>query len=237
MPNPHWRTVIISVLKKAGKPLHYAAITQAVIDGKLRDKVGATPANSVSAAITLSIKEKGDNSPFVKVSPGVYGLRDLAEGEPIIDTHDEAKEDAERMGLINAFGMFWRRSEVNWQVSEPKLLGQQLSGGDPVNFAAQIGVYILYDGPRIIYVGQVISERLSRRLKEHVRDRLNGRWDRFSWFGVRGVADDGGLQKAPSNFALDNLVDTMEALLIEGLEPPQNRRRGDNFNAVEFIQV
>jgi len=29
----------------------------------------------------------------------------------------------------------------------------------------------------------------------------------------------------------------MEALLIEALEPPQNRKRGDGFSAVEFIQV
>ena len=36
---------------------------------------------------------------------------------------------------------------------------------------------------------------------------------------------------------LDNLIATMEALLIEGLEPPQNRKRGDGFSAVEFIQV
>ncbi|MFQ6608184.1 MAG: hypothetical protein ACE5EE_06555 [Fidelibacterota bacterium] len=29
----------------------------------------------------------------------------------------------------------------------------------------------------------------------------------------------------------------MEALLIEGLEPPQNRRRGDDFSAVEYLQA
>ncbi len=33
------------------------------------------------------------------------------------------------------------------------------------------------------------------------------------------------------------LIVTMEALLIEGLEPPQDRRRGDDFRAVEFLQV
>ena len=33
------------------------------------------------------------------------------------------------------------------------------------------------------------------------------------------------------------LIVTMEALLIEGLEPPQNRKRGDGFRAVEFLQV
>ena len=25
--------------------------------------------------------------------------------------------------------------------------------------------------------------------------------------------------------------------MIEGLEPPQNRKRGDDFSAVEFLQV
>jgi hypothetical protein len=29
----------------------------------------------------------------------------------------------------------------------------------------------------------------------------------------------------------------MEALLIESLEPPLNRRRGDNFSGVEYIQA
>jgi hypothetical protein len=33
------------------------------------------------------------------------------------------------------------------------------------------------------------------------------------------------------------LIVTMEALLIEGLEPRQNRKRGDDFRAVEFLQV
>ena len=65
---------------------------------------------------------------------------------------------------------------------------------------------------------------MGQRLFEHTRDRLTGRWNRFSWFGVRGVQGVGGL------------IATMEALLIEGLEPPQNRRQGDGFNAVEFIQ-
>jgi len=36
---------------------------------------------------------------------------------------------------------------------------------------------------------------------------------------------------------VDLLIVTMEALLIEGLEPPQNRKRGDDFTAVEFLQV
>jgi len=64
------------------------------------------------------------------------------------------------------------------------------------------------------------------------------RWDRFSWFGVLPVREDGTLAAAPPEaFNIKNLIATMEALLIEGLEPPQNRKRGDAFNAVEFLQV
>jgi len=33
------------------------------------------------------------------------------------------------------------------------------------------------------------------------------------------------------------VIITMEAVLIEGLEPRQNRKRGDDLQAVEFIQV
>ena len=33
------------------------------------------------------------------------------------------------------------------------------------------------------------------------------------------------------------VIDTMEALLIESLEPPLNRKRGDNFAAAEYLQA
>ncbi|MCD2451494.1 hypothetical protein GO003_013950 [Methylicorpusculum oleiharenae] len=35
--------------------------------------------------------------------------------------------------------------------------------------------------------------------------------------------------------SLAALVATLESLLIEALEPPQNRKRGDDF-AIEYIQ-
>ncbi len=52
------------------------------------------------------------------------------------------------------------------------------------------------------------------------------------------MTQDGALQNDNSSlFSLDNLIVTMEALLIEGLEPPQNRKRGDDFRAIEFLQA
>jgi hypothetical protein len=72
----------------------------------------------------------------------------------------------------------------------------------------------------------------------HTLDRLNGRWDRFSWFGIKQVTEDAKL--IPANFTGLNeniIIATMEALLIEGLEPSQNRKSGDYFRAKEYLQV
>jgi hypothetical protein len=40
-----------------------------------------------------------------------------------------------------------------------------------------------------------------------------------------------------THVGIEALIATMEAVLIEGLEPRQNRKRGDDFQAVEFLQV
>lgn len=234
-----WRKAIIEVLRDSASPLHYAEIAQAIIDSGLRVKVGATPAATVAVYLSEAIRSDTD-APFVKVERGVYAFRDslAASMSQPIEEADEARADAREMGLINAFGMFWSRDRVAWRTGMPNLLGVQQSGSAEVNFTAQAGVYVLYDGSRPIYVGRVTESRLGMRLFEHTRDRLTGRWDRFSWFGVRGVQDNGELSGVPtSGIAVSSLIATMEALLIEGLEPPQNRRQGDGFNAVEFIQV
>jgi len=149
---------------------------------------------------------------------------------------EEAGEPDE-MGLINAFGMYWKRDAVLWSAT-PKILGQQQLGASPVDFFGQRGVYLLHDAGRVMYVGRTTDQPLGKRLHQHTADRLNGRWDRFSWFGVYSVTQDGRLQQTngSASFSLDNLITTMEALLIEGLEPPQNRKRGDDFRAIEFLQ-
>ena len=63
-------------------------------------------------------------------------------------------------------------------------------------------------------------------------------WTRFSWFGVFPVEEDGSIKKFPDFLKLDIsiVIATMEAVLIEGLEPRQNRQRGDDFQAIEFLQ-
>lgn len=236
-----WRRAIKRVLLEAREPLHYSEIAQRILDNGLRQQSGATPAATVAATISTYMQDD-----VVRVDRGVYTLASLSPKPPNVGNGPVASEsepsmaatDAEDTGFLNAFGMFWRRVEVDWKVRGQTLLGAQLKAAQSINFADQVGVYILYSGDRVIYVGRITEPRLGPRLWDHTRDRLTGRWDRFSWFGVRSVAEDGSLGQVPAgNFSVGMLVATMEALLIEGLEPPQNRRRGDGFNATEFIQA
>jgi hypothetical protein len=243
-----WREAIVQVLNDTAEPLHYVDITDRIVEGQIKTEFGATPAKSVSATITMSLVEDGDKSPFVRVGRGIYALRSTLvsgagrtsatssslEAVPVVE--EEAEPD--EMGVINAFGMYWKREAVLW-TTVPKILGQQQLGASPVDFSGQRGVYLLHDAGRVMYVGRTTEQALGKRLFQHTADRLNGRWDRFSWFGVFAVTQDGSLQQmdGSASFSLNNLITTMEALLIEGLEPPQNRKRGDDFRAIEFMQV
>jgi hypothetical protein len=51
------------------------------------------------------------------------------------------------------------------------------------------------------------------------------------------VRQDGSLAKESFSVDIETVIVTMEAVLIEGLEPRQNRKRGDDFQAVEFLQA
>ena len=77
---------------------------------------------------------------------------------------------------------------------------------------------------------------LGKRLYEHTLDRLSSRWDRFSWFGVLPVSADGKLGVLQGTFPSSKLLPALEAILVEALEPRQNRKRGDDLAAVEYIQ-
>ena len=131
--------------------------------------------------------------------------------------------------------MFWRREAIEWS-GTPKIFGMQQIGAEAVDFSKQIGIYLLYDGREIIYVGRATERPLGRRLYEHTLDRLSSRWNRFSWFGVLPVSDTGELKIMPESFRSTELLPALEAILIEALEPRQNRKRGDDLAAVEYIQ-
>jgi hypothetical protein len=239
-----WFDAIVYVLQKTGRAMHYSEIADEIQQQKLRRKVGATPAATVNVCINSEINTKGHKSLFVPVGKGQFVLRgfqestkeDLKESKAAVPTSSTDEEDIlNEVNSIQAFGMFWQRSEVNW-TTIPKLMGAQSPKSEPVNFCDQKGVYILYDGRTIVYVGRATDRPLGQRLNEHTTDALNGRWDRFSWFGLKKVSEQGQLRECNFSLKPDQVIKDFEALLIASLEPPLNWRRGDRFRVIEYIQ-
>lgn len=235
-----WRKAIDKVLGSSPTPLHYNEITERIISEGLRQHLGATPAATVNAQITSSIKHDGEASPYIHVSKGTYAMRTGGSSEAIVPrklTPDivESEETEEQYEIISSFGMFWRKDGIEWSRA-PKLLGMQQIGATPVDFHNQLGIYLLYDGREVIYVGRTTDRPLGRRLYEHTIDRMSARWDRFSWFGLLPVSGTGALGSLPKTYDAAKLIPALEAILIEALEPRQNRKRGDDLAAVEYIQ-
>ena len=140
---------------------------------------------------------------------------------------------------ILCLGARWRADDVYWY-SAPD--NAQLDGvprqnvtAPAVNFAQQSGIYILYSEHSPIYVGQANKTLFARLKSHHLTDDLAGRWDTFTWFGLRRVV--GGakprLSKAGTNFSIstNQLLDHFEAAMIHAFEPPLNGQEG-RFGAV-----
>lgn len=236
-----WRQAIDQVLGTATTPLHYNEITDRIIANRLRSSLGATPSATVNAQISSSIKHDGGGSPYIRVARGTFTLSKTAAvstalAKARLTPAVEESEDSEaQYEIISSFGMFWRRDAVQWAAT-PKILGIQQLGATPVDFNGQLGIYLLYDGREVIYIGRATDRPLGRRLYEHTLDRLAARWDRFSWFGLLPVSDTGNLQPLPKTYESATLIPALEALLIEALEPRQNRKRGDDLASAEFMQ-
>jgi hypothetical protein len=246
-----WIDAIKRVLQEEGQALHYEEISQKIIEKGYRDKVGATPAASVSSIITTDINNNGEKSAFIRVGLGEYYLKKntpiVASPQQQMTAEEELAEEQEiqqaaqeiiEKGLIKSFGMFWSRDYIFWK-NNPRMFGAEQNGATAVDFAGQVGIYMLHDGREVIYVGQAVEQSIIQRLYQHTSDRLGGRWNRFSWFGFRGVKQDGSLTEVKTDYAatIQELTDTFEAILVEGVEPRQNRKRGNSFYGIEYIQT
>lgn len=137
--------------------------------------------------------------------------------------------------LIQNYGLYWRRDLIHWGKGRNKghLKGSRAGGkkSDIVDFRNQVGIYVLYDESfSVVYAGQAGkgNQRLFHRLGQHRKDRLADRWSRFSWFGHCWVTNGNTLsQKNKSIHAnLTDVLNHIEGILIEAVEPPRNRQGG-----------
>jgi hypothetical protein len=237
-----WLEAIKKVLGESpGIPMHYSDITNKILSSGYYKTNSATPANSVNSQITSSIRIDGEKSPFVRTKEGTFILKQTTQADqsvnPIASETIESIEEQESELIIRSFGMYWQRNLVSWH-KDPHLFGKQPYATTQVDFMKQIGIYTLYDYHSPIYIGRTTEKRLGQRLFEHTKDkdRIGNRWNRFSWFGLLDVKEDGNLCENFPIMSLSNIIGAFEALLIEVLEPSANRKGGDNLKGLEYNQ-
>ena len=135
--------------------------------------------------------------------------------------------------FIKNFGQFWRADEVNWFPGQGnrnsfRLLGRRGKNNPGLrltDFRYQQGIYILYANHGPYYTGLTTEQGLGKRLQDHLYDKHEEKWDRFSWFGFCQVlkgTDEHNLCKLRDLASIgvsepSTIIRDVEALLIRAM--------------------
>lgn len=95
-PKLSFRDAARRMLRERG-PMHYKALSEIIAREGLVQSDGATPAASLNAMIAVDIKRKGTESDFVRVRPGVFGLRGLHAAGPKADASGAQQPRADQV--------------------------------------------------------------------------------------------------------------------------------------------
>ena len=139
--------------------------------------------------------------------------------------------------IVRVFGLFWSITGVDWKMRE--MFGDIKRGAGTIKTNAwnQYGVYCLYSDYKAIYVGRAVTSTIGERLDAHRADRLAGRWDSFSWFGVNLVNANGSLRAFKTRqHKRPDTIKALEAFAIIAFDPRLNRRHERIHGADECVQ-
>ena len=151
--------------------------------------------------------------------------------------------------MIRAYGQFWNPDMVDWGSRGKGNQGSLMGSGTPkagsvkkpipINCWKQRGVYVLHNNYKTVYVGRATGGNtcIGDRLRQHLSNHLEGRWDAFSWYGIDNVKADGGLRGfATRPMKAEDIIKAYEAIAIIIADPPLNRRQESLKGAIEVEQ-
>jgi len=174
------------VLQEAEKPLHYKTITERIFEAGYWASEGETPEATINAQLVVSINEKGGDSPFQRVEPGVYALRewDLSEHHgsnglvddeerrvriPSFPTYRNARHLLRIASGVSRDALHTMQADIKEQMGTPQ---------DPVNWSDPD----TWIDERL--VGE--SARIARRIWEKSNHDLNPRYTRGPLYLLSG---------------------------------------------------
>ena len=88
------------ILSEVKEPLHYAQITNLIVNKEYWSTEGLTPDATINAKIAVDIKNKKTLSKFMRVEPGIYALREW--GLEDFDNHDDNKMEKSNYSFNDA---------------------------------------------------------------------------------------------------------------------------------------
>ena len=223
-----WDDAVLQILGEAAEPMACSDIAEAILGRGLKTTVGKTPSDTVAGAISRMRSRGAAN--IVKTRPGFFRLPTPAENPPVEETGELDAIDAVDNLAVAAYGLHWEREKVDW--NSRRLLGYDIDPNpkQAIDFADQQGVYLLHNWQSVVYVGKTTAREggLFQRLRtHHQRQVWSGKWERFSWFGIRRVDENGEMTDGPDTATKDVVSALMEAVLIETLRPSFNQQQGN----------
>lgn len=233
-----WEQAVRQILEESSEPRYYGDIAAEILERGLKTTVGKTPHFTVAGEIS---KMMSRGEPVVKVQPGVFFLR-RETAAPAVEIEEVAEDtldptDAPDNLAVAAYGLHWHRDNVDW--SSNHLLGYDIDPRQTIDFADQQGVYLLHSWQSTVYIGKTTAQTggLIQRLKYHQgRQSWSAKWERFSWFGLRPVSDNGDMLDGPNTASKEIVSALMEAVLIETLRPSFNQQQG-NYMGTMYSQT
>ena len=226
-----WDQAVLQILGEANQPMSCSDIAEEILGRGLKTTVGKTPSDTVAGAISR-MRSRGTAN-IAKTRPGFFQIASPSLPPPADETDELDTTDTVDNLAVAAYGLHWERDKVDW--SEGRLLGYDKVLINPkpeqaINFADQQGVYLLHSWQSVAYVGKTTARvgGLFQRLQEHhQRNVWSGKWERFSWFGIRRVDENGEMDDGPDTASKAVVAALMEAVLIETLRPSFNRQQGN----------
>lgn len=146
-------------------------------------------------------------------------------------------------GDVNTQGSFLgvlpnKKQQSKNTSGEQKIAGRpkKIDSNLPEEFKDFIGIYVLYSGEQIVYVGETGQGTGLRTFFERIKQHFTNdkfKFTHFSWYGLKKDSSlDEGRKKV-----IDTYISQVEALLIEVINPPFNKQAGSFKGATKVQQV
>jgi hypothetical protein len=191
------------ILQDAEAPLHYQEITKRVLSAGLWKTNGKTPAATINAQLATNIKKNGPASAFRRAGRGIFALTAAPTDSTLQSVVERRKKE---------------KRAKSQSSTRPLVLGylERIASSAFSEFPQQItdlvhgkhGVYALYKGDRLYYVG--LATNLRNRIRQHLKDKHAGKWNRFSLYLVRKVEH----------------IKELESMILRIADPTGNSTRG-----------